>query len=262
MSRTLNYRWHEITLNNEWTERQDMDDESYVRPSDGVRFTEWLRRRAERRWEELLEHRFVRECAAGTVPQPVFEAYLKQEYAFVETSRRGLGYAIARAPSMREASVLSEALHALVTEQRTYFEETFDELGVDGWRDPELLPATRHFRDFVLRTSATGGYAETLAPMVAAEWAYATWCQRAADAAPSAATDPVGRWIELHAERSFQAHAAWLREELDRLGPDLLERRQRAVADAFERTLEHELRFHSAPYERASNADEGPTEVE
>jgi thiaminase/transcriptional activator TenA len=236
--------------------------ESYARSTDDPRFTEWLRTRARQPWDEMVGHRFVRECTEGTVSEPVFRAYLKQEYAFVTTSTTGLGYAIAQAPSMRETRHLVEALRGLVTDQRTYFEETFEALGVDGWRDPDLRPSTRHFHDLVVRASATGGYAETLAPMVAAEWVYATWCRQAVRADEFGATGAVRRWIELHDEEQFQEHVAWLRDELDRLGPTLAERRRRAVADIFERVLEQEVLFHAAPYDGGADAgnESSPTD--
>lgn len=222
---------------------------SFERSDDHDRFSEWLRGRSTDAWESMLDHRFVRECTEGSVDDRVYEMYLKQEYAFVETSATALGYTVGKAPTMEQMRHLAGALDGLVTDQRAYFAETFDALGVEGWEDPDPLPATRHFRDLVLRSATGGGYAESLAPMLAAEWLYATWCERAAAEGSFDPETPVGRWIRLHDDEEFRSHARWLRDELDRLGPQLPRRRQRDIAYIFRRTLEHEIRFHEAPYE-------------
>lgn len=212
-------------------------------------FTAWLRDGARDSWESMLDHQFVHQCTDGSIDDRVYEAYLEQEYAFVKTAATALGYAIGKAPSMQQMQRLTEALEGLVTDQREYFEETFDALGVENWENPNALPTTRHFGDLVLRSATGEGYAESLAPMFAAEWLYATWCQHAVKEGSFDPTSHVGRWIRLHNDDTFHTHVAWLRAELDRIGPQLEERRQRAVAYLFRRTIEHEIRFHTAPYE-------------
>lgn len=229
--------------------------QSYEQNSEDPRFSTWLRARAEDSWDEILGHRFVRQCTDGSIDAEVYETYLEQEYAFVETSAAALGYAIGKAPSMRQIRRFSEALDGLVTDQRAYFEETFDAFGVEGWEDPDPLPETQHFSDLMYRAATADGYAESLAPMLAAEWIYATWCERAVRESSFDPDSAVGRWITLHDEDAFRNHVEWLREEMDRIGPELQTRRQQEVAYLFRRTLELEVRFHSAPYEAVDSAE-------
>lgn len=222
---------------------------SYEQAHEDARFSTWLRARSRGTWEDMLTHRFVRECTDSSIDEQVYGAYLEQEYAFIEIAATALGYTIGKAPSMEEIRHLSGTLNGLVTDQREYFKQTFDSLGVEGWRDPDLRPETRHFGDLVRRAATGDGYAESLAPMLAAEWLYATWCLRAVVEGSVDPEDPVGRWILLHERDAFQEHAEWLRSELDRIGPELQPRRQQDVAYLFRRALEHEIHFHTAPYE-------------
>jgi thiaminase/transcriptional activator TenA len=224
-------------------------NQSYEQTCPDTRFSEWLRDRASDSWREFLEHRFVRECSDGSIDSRVYEVYLEQEYAFVETAASAVGYAIGEAPSMQQIRRLTEALDGLVTDQRAYFEETFDALGVEEWRDPNPLQETRHLSDIVLRAATGDGYAESLAPMLAAEWAYATWCERAVAEGSFDRGSPVGYWITLHRGDSFRNHVEWLRDELDRIGPGLSTSRQRDVEYLFRRTLDLEASFHAAPYD-------------
>lgn len=197
----------------------------------------------------MLDHRFVAECTDGSIDPTVYRTYLEQEFAFVETAAVSIGYAVVNAPSFDEVRQFARALHGLVTDQREYFADAFDELGVDQWTDPDPLPETRHLSDAVYRGAATPGYAESLAPMAAAEWLYATWCRRAASAGTADSGSLVGEWVSLHDDPAFQDHAAWLRDELDRVGSTLSPGRQRDVASLFGRTVELEVAFHTAPYD-------------
>lgn len=228
---------------------------SYSESRTDPRFSEWLRSHAREPWDAMLEHRFVSDCTDGRIETTVYRRYLEQEFAFVETAAVALGYAVVNAPSLGEIRRFADALSGLVTDQRRYFERAFAELDVDDRRASEPFPETRRLSDVVHRGATTPGYAESLAPMLAAEWLYATWCHRAA---VEGSVDPdslVGEWIRLHDEPGFRAHAAWLRDEMDRVGPTLSAARQRDVAALFGRTLEAEVRFHDAPYDRSAATD-------
>ena len=222
---------------------------SYRQERNDPQFSEWLRATAADQWDEMLDHRFVSECTDGRIDRDVYRTYLEQEFAFVETSAVTLGHAVVNAPSFDEIRRFAVALEGLVTDQRQYFERAFDEFGVTEWADARPLPATRHLSDVALRGATTPGYAESLAPMVAAEWLYATWCHRAVEAGSFDRDSIVGEWILLHDTEEFREHAQWLRDEIDRVGPTLEPNRQRTVAYLFGRTLELEVAFHTAPYD-------------
>lgn len=222
---------------------------SYRQARDDPRFSEWLRAAVADKWDEMLDHRFVAECTDGSIDRDVYRAYLEQEFAFVETSAVALGHAVIHAPSFEEIRRFAAALDGLVTDQRQYFERAFAELGVEGWEDPDPLPETRHLSDVVYRGATTPGYAESLAPMVAAEWLYATWCHRAVTEGSFDRDSLVGEWIVMHDAEDFRDHAKWLREEIDRVGPTLPTDRQQNVAYLFGRTLDLEAAFHTAPYD-------------
>ena len=228
---------------------------SYSESRDDPRFSEWLRSRAREPWDAMLNHRFVSDCTDGRIETTVYRTYLEQEFAFVETAAVALGYAVVNAPSFEEIRRFADALSGLVTDQRRYFERAFAELDVDGWREPEPFPETRRLSDVVYRGATTPGYAESLAPMLAAEWLYATWCHRAVAAGSFDPDSLVGEWIRLHDDPEFRSHATWLRDEMDRVGPALSATRQREVATLFGRTLESEVRFHDAPYDRSGVTD-------
>jgi thiaminase/transcriptional activator TenA len=223
------------------------------------------RLRAESDWAEATHHRFTRELLADEIADSVFRRYLVQDYAFVGTLGRVVGYASAQAPTREAQGRLGEFLATLAGAEDDYFRRSFDALGVpeENYADPDLAPITREFQDFLLRAARDGGYEETLAVLLAVEWAYLDWATAddlrpdsdgvlASDSevrADSLLSRPyLAEWVELHATDEFGAFVGWLRDELDRYGPGLHPRRHDRVRRFFCRAVELEAAFFDGAY--------------
>jgi thiaminase/transcriptional activator TenA len=230
-----------------------MDYSDYAKATEAATFSEWLRQEAGLLWGQMVQHRFTVDVAMDLLPQDVWRRYLLYEHAFVETAVTIFGYALVKAPSISEQARLSTVLHELTTDQVDYFERVFDVVGMT--EDERHLPAPPAavfaFRDGMLALAAHGSYEAIIGGMSAAEWMYLTWCTSAHEQPQSDGT--MADWVALHVTPQFTDQVAWLRGQLDRLGPELPQRHQAAVAQAFRRTLALEIDFHHAPY-----ADGGP----
>jgi len=220
----------------------------YAECHDDPRFTDWLREQSDPAWSDAVDHRFTRELGAGTLDKAVMANYLRQDYAFVDTLVGVFGYAVGQAPTMAEKRRFVEFLDVVTDDEDDYFERSFDALGVppDQWQTPERTATTAAFIDLLLAAKAQGGYAETLAVLVPAEWIYRSWATREADSRPEQFY--FAEWIDLHANDGFVAFVTWLREQLETVGPTLSPRRQQRVARFFERTVAHEVSFFDAAY--------------
>ncbi len=224
----------------------------YAAGRDEPRFTDWLRARSGDAWDDATAHQFVRELHADTLDDVVFRRYLLQDYAFVETLVGVFGHAVGDAPTMDGKSRLVDFLGTVTSDEDDYFQRSFEALDVPASRyeDPTLTDATAAFRDLLLRAAREGGYAETLAVLVPAEWVYLSW---ATDGDLAAADGPerfyLQEWIDLHAVPEFESFVGWLRAELDREGAAASERRQARLAELFCRTVDLEVAFFDAAYE-------------
>ena len=217
--------------------------DAYAADREDARFTDWLRERSEPDWTAAADGRFVHELGDDTIPDAVFRRYLEQDYAFVETLTGTFGHALGEAPSMAAKARLADFLGTITNEENDYFERSFEAL--DG--DPEAAPdaTTRAFIDLLERAGRQGGYAETLAVLVPAEWMYETWAT-GIESRPDAFY--LDEWVELHANPAFVDFVAWLRAELDREGTTASARRRRRLDALFRRTVELERAFFEAPY--------------
>ena len=146
---------------------------------------------------------------------------------------------------------LIEFLDVITDDENDYFERSFDALDVPetARTEPELNATTEAMVDLIAAAANRGGYAETLAVLVPAEWVYLTWASAEADDRP----EPFyfAEWIDLHANPGFVSFVTWLREELDTIGPRLPARQQDRVARLFERTVALEVEFFEAAYDAA-----------
>ncbi|WP_247004049.1 TenA family protein [Halosolutus gelatinilyticus] len=242
--------------------------QEYVAESDGAdpRFTDWLRERSEPAWTAAVEHPFTDELGAGTLPPETYAAYLVQDYAFLDELVGTFGYAIGQAPDVPSKRPLVEFLDTVTDEENDYFQRSFDALDVpeSRRRDPELVETTAAFADLLGRAAREGGYAETLAVLVPAEWIYEEWATAvaaeygdpAADGPPSAGADLpfyYAEWIDLHAVPPFREFVDWLRGQLDAIGPELSLRRETRVDRLFRRAVELEVAFFDTAYDSAPN---------
>lgn len=224
--------------------------------ADQDRFTEWLRARTGERWAAATEHRFTEELADGTLDEAVLQRYLLQDYVFLLEATGLVASAAADAPDVDARGEMAEFLAMLCSDENDYFRRAFDELGVpeERYESPALTPTTEAFLDLVHRAASEGGYAESLAVFVPAEWVYLSWGQSAADRSADDLPFTHRDWIDLHADAGFVEFVTWLRGELDSVGPELAPRRQRHVARLFERTVDLEVAFFDAAYGEAPAA--------
>jgi len=215
----------------------------------GSTFSEWVRSQASETWERMVGHRFARDVAADSLPSGVLQRYLLYEHDFVEVAVTIFGYALVKAPTISEKTRLGLVIRELTTDQLTYFDRVFAQLGVtpEMRRAVSRPPTVMAFREGMLALAAHRTYEEIIGGMTAAEWMYHTWCS---DAHARGPRDPVAaEWVKLHVAQPFADQVAWMRGQLDRYGPSLAPWQQERIAESFRRTLELEIGFHDAPYQ-------------
>lgn len=199
----------------------------------------------------MVDHRFVQDIRADRLSAEVFDRYLVIEGAFVETAIAIFAFATARTRDIAARRRLIGVLDALANEQVAYFERVLAERGIAGSPADLTEPRVTAFRDGMLGIAETGGYADIVTAMFAAEWMYWTWCR---DAARMPISDPHLRdWVELHAASEFESQARWLKAEVDRAGHGLNEAERADLVHLFGEVQGLEIAFHDAAYPQTGN---------
>lgn len=211
------------------------------------RFTETLRQVSQPAWSQSVGHRFVRELLDGSVSDAVMARYLIQDHRFLDSFLTLLGAALASADSFEARIRFGRFIGMVSGEENTYFLRSFDALGVseqERGERPDTKP-TAGFKAIMREAAATRSYAAALSVLVVAEWLYLDWAQQASQPLP--ANFVHAEWVTLHDNPDFRDFVAFLRAELDRVGPSEAE----TSRDFFLRTVALEKAFFDSAYDEA-----------
>lgn len=212
------------------------------------RFTDLLRSQSEPNWTAAVEHRFVTELFEGRVADTVMTRYLVQDHRFLDSFLVLLGAAIATADTFEARLRLGRFAGMISGEENTYFLRAFEALDVspEQREQPQDTLPTAGFKAIMREAAASRSYAAALAVLNVAEWLYLDWAAKAPQPLPDNFVH--AEWITLHDNPAFRDFVAFLRAELDRVGP-----RQSAVTtDFFLRSVALERAFFDAVYEGES----------
>lgn len=195
-------------------------------------------------WRASIEHRFVNELLDGTISDAVMGRYLVQDHRFIDAFVTLVGGAVASADRFESRLRLGRFLGMVCSDENDYFLRSFIALGIGEERHdiPDVVP-TAGFKALMIEAAATRSYAAIMAVMNVAEGLYLDWAQRLGDR-PMPENFIHAEWITLHDNPFFVDFVAFLREELDRVGPQEPE----VARDFFKRAVDLELAFFDAAY--------------
>jgi thiaminase/transcriptional activator TenA len=208
-------------------------------------FSETLRQASEPTWSQAARHRFVAELFTGSVSDTVMASYLIQDHRFLDSFLTLLGAAMATADSYAARLRFGRFAGMISGDEDTYFLRSFEALGVSEQartETPDTEP-TAGFKAIMREAAATRSYAAALAVLNVAEWLYLDWAINAPTPLPPSFVH--AEWITLHDNPDFRDFVAFLRAELDRVGPSEPD----VARDFFLRTVKLELAFFDAAYD-------------
>jgi thiaminase/transcriptional activator TenA len=208
------------------------------------RFTDELRMAAAPIWEAQYAHPFVRGMADGSLDPARFAFFIRQDWLFLGQYARLLALGTARAPDLATMRRFAELTRAVLVDEMALHRAEVAFWGVSEaeLEDERPAPTTQAYTDFLVRTAATGDFAELAGALLPCMWGYAELGQRLAEESrPSG--ERYARWIQAYAAEDFAALAAWCRGLVDRLADDAPPATREAVNHAFVTSSRYELAF-------------------
>jgi thiaminase/transcriptional activator TenA len=189
--------------------------------------------------EACFGHPFVRGIASGELALERFRIYVAQDAYFLEAFARAYAFALARSPD-REGLLIFRDLLAGVFEELTLHRGYAERWGIG--LEPEPLPSTRSYCDFLLRTASLEPVGHTTAAMAPCMRLYAFLGQQLEPLLNP--ESPYREWVETYASQDVEVLASRLEGLLDRYGgePERLER-------LYRRAMELELAFFQGAWD-------------
>jgi thiaminase/transcriptional activator TenA len=208
------------------------------------RFTDRLRTAADPIWQAQHDHPFVRGIGAGSLDPARFMHWIRQDYLFLIEYCRLFGLAAARAPDLSTLTRFADLLQATAVTEMDLHRKYAAEFGIgsDELEVQEMAPTTRAYTDFLIRTAATGDFAELVSALLPCMWGFSEIGLRLADGARPA--DPrYAAWIDAYADPDFQVLADWCRGYVDQLAAGASDAQLRRMESAFVTSSRYELMF-------------------
>lgn len=207
-------------------------------------YSETLREQADPVWRAQHDHPFVRGIGDGTLDPARFSFWLRQDYRFLIDYARLLALAVARAPTLMDMATLARLVQETLGWKMELHRSYCAELGItiEELEATAKAPTTQGYTDFLLRTAATGDYAELLGALLPCMWGYSEiGIALAGRGLP--ADDRFRRWINMYADEEFAELAGWARDLVDRACAGLPEAHLARVSAVFLTSSRYELAF-------------------
>ncbi len=198
-------------------------------------------------WRAYVEHRFVRELADGSLPEPCFRHYLGQDYLFLIHFARAYALAVYKADSLADMRAAAATLSAILDEEMSLHLKY-----CAGWdltaAEVEALPesaATMAYTRYVLETGLAGDILDLLVALAPCVVGYGEIGGRlAADPATRRDGNRYASWIDMYAADDYQQVAQAAVQQIDRLAESrFTEARFASLAATFRRATRLEAAF-------------------
>ena len=212
------------------------------------KFSEYLKNRSGKLWNEATNHKFTNELKDDKLEDHIFKIYIIQDYIFIETLVTLIGKAVYISPNMNSKIKWANFLYAITSDENNYFQRSFDALDIskEERTNTKLFLTISDFSKPMHEVANTGTYEEILAVILAAEWVYYTWASNAKKPYPKRFY--LSEWITLHNNSSFKDIVAWIKKELDITSQKLTISEQHKVANLFIKIVRLEVSFFDACY--------------
>jgi thiaminase (transcriptional activator TenA) len=215
-----------------------------------------LKAAAAAEWQSYVDHAFVRQMGAGTLPQAAFRTYLMQDYLFLIQFARAYALATYKSRTVDDIRAAQAGLAAILDEMELHVRLC----GRWGLSPQDIERAGEHqatvaYTRFVLDCGAAGDLLDLHVALAPCVIGYAEIGRNLTPQGIDALDDhPYREWIAEYAGEAYQGVAAQARRHLDGLATRAMtERRFEELAALFGKASRLEADFWQMGLDAAGN---------
>lgn len=161
-------------------------------------------------WDNYTEHAFVRQLAAGTLPQPCYAHYLQQDFLFLKQYARAWALAIYKSDTLEQMRANLPAVQGLLNHEIGLHVEYCAEWGLDE-ASLQAVPeetATVAYTRYVLDCGQSGDQLDLHVALSPCSVGYAVIGRQLLEQADTVLEgNPYRPWIEMYNGEEFQKGA-------------------------------------------------------
>lgn len=159
-------------------------------------------------WQGYVEHDFVQQLAKGSLAQPCFLHYLKQDFLFLKQYARAYALAIYKAKTLSDMRRALPSVHALLDSEIAHHVTYCENWGLtesDLENEPEDFGTVAYTR-YVLDAGMTGDLVDLYAALAPCSIGYAVIGKALLGNSDTVLEgNPYRSWIELYGGEEFQS---------------------------------------------------------
>jgi thiaminase/transcriptional activator TenA len=213
------------------------------------KFSNQLRHRAERIWQAITQHPFLRELHSGILPMDRFIYFIMQDYVYLLDFAQVLCHAGSKSPDLKTLELFARHALGAVEVERSFHESFGNSLGLSRGQLDRVQkgPTTQAYIAHLHSVARTGSLGELVAALLPCYWIYAEVGRRLYRNRP-AKPKIYREWIEIYASEGF-----WkpVREQLglmDELGAQANSSDRKLMTKHFVLSSRYEFLFWDQAY--------------
>jgi thiaminase/transcriptional activator TenA len=221
-----------------------------------MRFSEELRKKAQKIWDTQLTHPFVVALGNGTLPERKFKYYILQDARFLGDLARVFAAAAQKAPDAESALRFAELVKETIVTERGLHESYGKrwKMTPQEMQSVPMAPTNYAYTRHMLTVAAAGSAAEITVVALPCAWIYCVVGQHLLKDGPPKASHPYRDWLMLYASPEFAAVHEWMRAKVDEWTKDAGAAEKRRMEEAFVISSRYEWMF----WEMAWNEEQWP----
>lgn len=197
-------------------------------------------------WQAYVEHDFVRQLGAGTLPQACFRHYLKQDYLFLIQFARAFALAAYKSERLDDIRMAHGAMKAILDTELELHVDFCRKWGIEPGELEDLTEATANmaYTRYVHSAGMTGTILDLHVALAPCLLGYAEIGQRLAnDPATVRDGNRYQDWIDMYSGDEYLEAAQAAADYLDRLAEGITDARFDALARTFRDATRLEIAF-------------------
>lgn len=183
-------------------------------------FSNSLKEKAGKIWEDGYHHPFVQGLGRGTLPRELFQFYLMQDYHYLLEYAKVYALAAVKAEDAEMLQRLTAVQYNILAREMDVHRAYMTQFGVREAELRAVKPAlhNRTYTSFMLAVGQTGGLAEMLCAVLPCAWTYYDYASRLKTQYHKQLEENRYRtWITNYSSQQFKDSFHWFFEALDRL---------------------------------------------
>ncbi len=214
-------------------------------------FSETLKEKAGKVWEDCYEHPFLQELGKGTLEKEKFKFYLLQDYRYLIEYAKVFAAGTTKCDEEKYMVKFSGIQHNILYDEMDIHRKYMADFGITEKEAGDTAQSlfSKAYTSNMLATAYSGTAADIIAVVFPCAWSYHDYAKRLKQSYGNIPEENFyKKWIDTYASEEFEESFSWFYEYLDLLCENKTEKELKKIEDIFRTSIEFEFLFWDMAY--------------